>query len=98
MEGLTQEESKFFESGGKTEVSEETETAAEVKEEPKTEEKTEVKQEVKEERKVPSKFEYSKDTDNVVDDLGRKYVPLGAVQHEREANKKLRAELDDLRS
>lgn len=95
MEGLSEQEQKFFESGGKTEVEE---TEVETETEP-VETKVEVKPEVKtEEKKRPSKFEYSPDTDNVVDDLGRKYVPLPAVQSERNENKKLRAELEELKT
>jgi hypothetical protein len=97
MEGLTKEESAFFESGGKADISDATEV--EKTEEVKTEEKSAVKTEVKvEEKKKPSKFTYSEDTDNVQDDLGRKYVPLGAVQEARNENKTLRKELDELKS
>jgi hypothetical protein len=90
MEELTQEEKSYFESGGETEVVEE--TVEEVKTETITEApKTEVV-----EKKKPSKFEFSESTSNVVDEFGQKYVPLPAVQREREENKKLRAKLEEL--
>ena len=100
MEDLTKEEAAFFSSGGKEEIpggdSETVETVVETPAE--VEVKTEVKAEVKtEEKKRPSKFDYSPDTDNVTDDLGRKYVPLGAVQEARNENKTLRRELDELK-
>lgn len=99
MEGLTESEQKFFDSKGETEIEGEvTETTTE-EQEVKPEVKAEVKTEVKEtEKKEPSKFTYSKDTDNVVDDLGRKYVPLPAVQSAREENKVLRREMEELKT
>jgi hypothetical protein len=91
MEGLTEQEKQFFESGGTTEVETEvSETVEPVVEQPKVE--------VPAEKKKPTKFDYSPDTDNVVDDLGRKYVPLPAVQNAREENKALRRELDELKT
>jgi hypothetical protein len=92
MEGLNEQEQKFFESGGESEVVDDT-----VTDEVKTETITEApKPEVVAEKKKPSKFEFSESTNNVVDDLGQKYVPLPAVQREREENKKLRAKLEEL--
>lgn len=96
MEGLTESEQKFFESGGKTEVVETTETVTETPAEaapPKTEVAA-----VPAEKKQPSKFTYSADTDNVQDDLGRKYVPLGAIQEARNENKTLKKELEELKT
>lgn len=93
MEGLSEQEQKFFESGGTSEV-EETEKTEVVEEKVETTTQTQVQTE----KKLPSKFEYSKDTDNVVDDLGRKYVPLGAVQEARNENKTLKRELDELKT
>jgi hypothetical protein len=90
---LTEQEQKFFESGGETEVPEEVvETPEVVAETPKEEVKAEVV-----EKKEPSKFTYSKDTDNIVDENGRKYVPLGAIQEARNENKTLKKELDELK-
>lgn len=92
MEELNEQEQKFFESGGESEVTDDT-----VTEEVKTETVTEApKSEVVAEKKKPSKFEFSESTQNVVDDLGQKYVPLPAVQREREENKKLRSKLEEL--
>ena len=92
MEELSQEEKAYFESGGETEVVETPEETPEVivTEAPKVEAPK------VEEKKKPSKFEYSESTDNVVDDLGRKYVPLGAVQEARNENKTLRRQLEEL--
>src|SRR3990167_2148094 len=96
MEGLTEQEQKFFDSKGESEITETTEstetTETEVKEETKEAVETKI------EKKAPSKFTYSADTDNVVDEHGRKYIPHGAVKEEREANKKLRSELEDLKT
>lgn len=94
MEGLTEQEKKYFESGGEAEVTEE-EPVAEVTEEPEAPPKPEAKVE---EKKEPSKFSYSKDTDNVVDEHGRKYVPLGAIQEARNENKTLKKELEELKT
>src|SRR3990167_8821062 len=95
MEGLTEQEQKFFDSKGETEIEAEPEAEPEVKPEVKPE-TPEIKAEP--EKKAPSKFTYSADTDNVVDEHGRKYIPHGAVKEEREANKKLRSELEDLKT
>jgi hypothetical protein len=97
MEGLSESESAFFKSGGAAELpdAEETETTDVVET---VETKTEEKVEVKEEKKSPSQFKYSADTDNVVDEHGRKYIPLGAVQEARNENKGLRKELEELKT
>lgn len=103
MEGLTTEEKAYFESGGATEAPGVTDapsgTEAEAPAEaPKPAPAPAAKAEVPQaERKKPSQFTYSEDTDNVSDDLGRKYVPLGAVQEARTENKKLRSELEEFR-
>lgn len=98
MEGLDKETDDFFKSGGATEVTDEV-VAEETTETPAETVSTEtVKQEVPPEKKKPSKFDYQPDTDNVVDDLGRKYIPLGAVQEERKENKRLRAEMEELKN
>lgn len=95
MEGeLTEQEQKYFESGGKTEVEEEAPAAEAPPEAPAPE--VEAKPPVVE-KKTPSKFTYSADTDNVQDDLGRKYVPLGAIQEARNENKALKKELEDFK-
>ncbi len=91
MEGLTPAEQKFFESGGQEAPADEP-----AEEQPAVESKPEVQAEVPPEKKKPSKFEYSADTDNVVDDLGRKYVPLGAVQEARNENKALKRQVEEL--
>src|SRR5688572_13005408 len=94
MEGLTPQEQKFFESGGEEAPAEEApaeEVAAPAPEVP-------AKQEVPPEKKKPTKFEYSESTDNVVDDLGRKYVPLGAIQEARNENKALKKTVEELQA
>jgi hypothetical protein len=93
MEGLNEQEKAFFESGGDA-VMDDAPDEAVVEEAP----KTEVVEEPKVEKKKPSQFQYSEDTDNVVDENGRKYVPLGAVQEARNENKTLRKELDELKT
>lgn len=93
MEGLTEAEQKFFDSKGEAEVVEPEATV-----EPEAPAEPVQKAEVVVEKKEPSKFTYSKDTDNVVDEHGRKYVPLGAVQEARNENKSLRRELEDLKT
>lgn len=93
MEGLTKEETAFFESGGKTEVAAE-EVTAEATETVATEAPKPA--ETVAEKKEPSKFTYSKDTDNVVDEHGRKYIPLGAVHEARNENKELRKKYEEL--
>lgn len=98
MEGLDKETADFFKSGGQTEVSDEAPPETEPEDEPVAEIHEPPKQEVPPEKKKPSKFDYQPDTDNVVDDLGRKYIPLGAVQEERKENKRLRAEMEELKT
>jgi hypothetical protein len=97
MEGLTEQEQKYFDSKGESEVTEEVEVTVEAPAEVKPEVIAEAPPKL-EERKKPSKFTYSEDTDNVQDDLGRKYVPLGAIQEARNENKTLKKELDELKS
>lgn len=94
MEGLTESEKKFFESGGQTEVETPAETVAETVE---VKSEVPVKPEVVE-KKEPAKFTYSKDTDNVVDENGRKYVPLGAIQEARNENKTLKKQIEELQT
>lgn len=101
MEELSKAETAFFESGGKTEIADGAEeTQTETKQETETQTVSEAAKstEVPPEKKEPSKFTYSKDTDNVSDEHGRKYIPLGAVQEARNENKTLRKELEELKT
>ncbi len=97
MEGLTPAEQKFFDSGGEEAPADEA-PAAESAPEATEVSQPPVQAEVPPEKKEPSKFTYAKDTDNVVDDLGRKYVPLNAVQEARNEKKALQRQLDELQA